>query len=219
MDKKYKNSPLFSDYNDWEEEGGEEEENESNQNTLAGYLLAAFDLIKTVVVVIVLALIIRLFVIQPFIVDGQSMEPSFKNNNYLITEKITYKFRAPERGEVIIFHPPGNPSVNYIKRVIGLPGDTVTIQDGSVYINGKQILEPYLNSNNETKSDNGEKYTLTLKENEYFVLGDNRTQSRDSRELGPIPSANIVSRVWVRLLPLSDIKAFAAINYQTIPSN
>jgi signal peptidase I len=217
MENKDKNSPLFSDHKSWDEE--EEEENEPRRSSFAEYLLATFDFIKTVVVVIILALIIRLFIIQPFIVEGQSMEPSFKNNDYLITEKITYKFRAPERGEVIIFHPPGNPSVNYIKRVVGLPGDTITIQDGSVYINGKQILEPYLNSNKETKSSSSEKYTLTLKENEYYVLGDNRTQSRDSRELGPIPSANIVSRIWVRLLPLSNIKAFAAVNYQTVPSN
>ena len=176
---------------------------------------AVIDFIKTTIIVVFLALIIRLFVVQPFIVEGQSMLPTFSNNDYLITEKISYLLRSPKRGEVVIFHPPDNPSVNYIKRIVGLPGDTIEVKDQGVFVNSQKISEPYLTSNEQTNVATKD-LTLTLKDGEYFVFGDNRNHSRDSREIGPIPYVNIVSRIWIRLLPVDNINAFAAINYDSV---
>jgi signal peptidase I len=115
----------------------------------------------------------------------------------------------------VIFHPPDNSSVNYIKRIVGLPGDRVEIKDGSIYINSQKIDEPYLTSNEQTKTV-AKDLDIKLKEDEYFVLGDNRNHSRDSREIGPVPKQNIVSKIWVRLLPLNSVNAFAAVNYENL---
>ena len=187
---------------------------EEKKTTMGTVVLSFLDFLKTVVIIVVLAALIRQFIIQPFIVDGQSMEPNFQNNDYLITDKISYRLHTPERGEVIIFHPPDNPSVNYLKRVIGLPGDTVKVSGGNVYVNGKKITEPYLKAGDTTLSPNTGDVEITLKDKEYFVLGDNRNHSRDSREIGPIPQANIVSRIWIRLYPFNSIKTFTADKYQ-----
>jgi signal peptidase I len=183
------------------------------KTVFVGVLIGIFDFVKTVVTIVVLAVAIRVFVIQPYIVEGQSMEQTFQNNDYLITEKISFRYREPQRGEVVIFHPPDNPSVNYIKRIVGLPEDKVEVKDGSVYINSNKVYEPYLKSNEETLNPKEKDFAYTLKENEYFVFGDNRNHSRDSREIGAIPKENIVSRVWFRLLPINNLKAFAAVEY------
>ena len=216
MDKDYK-------YLDIEKDNGSEDlfetddGHEKKQSRLSRFFLGLFDLVKTVVLIVILTYGIRLFIIQPFIVEGQSMEPSFQNGDYLITEKISFRIRPPERGEIVIFHPPDNPDVNYIKRLVGLPGDVISISDGAVHVNGKKILEPYLSSDNQTVSTQKEGSAITLKEGEYFVMGDNRNHSRDSREIGPIPTDSIVSRIWFRLLPIQQARAFAAVKYQTAP--
>lgn len=175
--------------------------------TVGSVVLGFFEFLKTVIIIVILAAVIRLFIIQPFIVDGQSMEPNFQNNDYLITEKVTFKLHEPARGEVIILRPPDNPSVNYLKRVIGIPGDTIDIKNSDVYVNGQKLSEPYIDGQ-KTVTVNGEELKTALKENEFFVMGDNRNHSRDSRELGPIPSQNIVSHVWIRLYPFNQIKVF-----------
>jgi len=200
-------------------ENKDEELLEDPKKSQAGkkFLLGFFDLIKTVVLIAVLTYAIRLFVIQPFIVEGQSMEPSFRNSDYLITEKISLRMRQIGRGEIVIFHPPENTEINYIKRVVGLPGDTINLKNGKVMLNGKQLGEPYLSSNDQTSSVGNQGFTATLKEGEYFVMGDNRSHSRDSRELGAIPLHNIVSRVWFRLLPINNVRAFAAVSYGQLP--
>lgn len=158
---------------------------------------------------ILLALIIvppiRLFVAQPFVVDGESMHPTFENGNYLIVDELTYRFHNPERGDVVIFRAPPNPKVFYIKRIIGLPGETVHISSGKVTItktDGSTITldEPYAVVEDAT-------YMLdrTLGANEFFVMGDNRPNSSDSRVWGALPRANIVGRAYVRLLPFSQV--------------
>jgi len=172
-----------------------------------------FDFLKTIALIVILAFLIRLFLIQPFIVEGQSMEKSFSDRDYLITEKITYDVRDPQRGEIIIFHPPDNMNIDYIKRVIALPGDRVSVSKGSVFVNGVKLSEPYLSPGEITVTSNGADLNLLIKNGEFFVLGDNRNHSRDSREIGPIPKKNIVSRVWFRLYPFDSIRAFAAVNY------
>lgn len=189
---------------------------EERKITMGSVVLSFFDFIKTVLIIIILAALIRQFVIQPFIVDGQSMEPNFQNNDYLITDKVSYRLHSPSRGEVVIFHPPDNPSVNYLKRIVGVPGDTIAVKNGDVYVNGKKIIEPYINNNEKTHSPSSGDVEITLKEKEFFVLGDNRNHSRDSREIGPIPISNIVSRIWLRLFPFNTMSAFAAEKFQIL---
>ncbi len=201
---------------DFFEETSEEKNKEENKVTFGSVMLSFLDFLKTVVIIVILAALIRQFVIQPFIVDGQSMEPNFDNSDYLITDKISYRLHTPSRGEVVIFHPPDNPGVNYLKRIIGLPGDTVKISNGDVYVNDKKIREPYINNNEKTLTPNSGEIDVTLKDQEYFVLGDNRNHSRDSREIGPIPKENIVSRIWLRLYPFQSIKLFHPQNYEII---
>jgi signal peptidase I len=182
-----------------------EGEETNKPTTLGSVILNFFEFIKTVIIIVILAAVIRLFVIQPFIVDGQSMEPNFQNNDYLITEKISFHFAEPKHGETVILRPPDNPSVNYLKRIIGVPGDTVNIKNGDVYLNGKKLDEPYIDGQ-KTLTVKNEEINISLKQDEYFVMGDNRNHSRDSREIGPVPRHNLISHVWIRLFPFNKIK-------------
>lgn len=152
---------------------------------------------------------IRQFVVQPFLVNGQSMEPSFENFDYLFVERISYYFREPKRGETIVFRPPTNPREYFIKRIIGLPGERVTIENESVIVTKKSgertvLQEPYLAKERGTQG-NVDTY---LKDGEYFVLGDNRNASYDSRHWGALNREDIVGRVFVRVWPPSKAQAF-----------
>ncbi len=151
--------------------------------------------------VIVLAVIVRMFVIQPFIVIGQSMEPNFRDRDYLVIDKLAYRLRSPKRGEVIIFHPKPTPEESYIKRIVGLPGETVEVKDGKVFIDDKGLGEDYILSDSTLPLSRDYPKTK-LNPNEYFVFGDNRDHSSDSREIGPVPRVNIQGRVAIILLPL-----------------
>jgi len=201
------------------DEDKREEEIEEPKKNFVSFLVSFFDFIKTIAVIVILAFVIRVFIIQPFIVEGESMEPTFKTKDYLITEKVSYRFRPPQRGEVVIFNPPDRSTENYIKRIIGLPGDQIEIKEGSIYVNKEKLIEPYLNSIDKTLVSQKEGYTTVLKDDEYFVMGDNRSHSRDSREIGSIPKQNVVSKVWFRLLPLDQISTFAATDYRSVPQN
>ncbi len=161
-----------------------------------------------VVLAIVIVLPIRLFIAQPFVVDGESMHPTFENGDYLIVNELIYHFETPQRGDVIVFRYPGDPKIFYIKRIIGLPGETVHINSGVVTItktDGTTITlnEPYAVVQDATYTQN-----TTLGSDQYFVMGDNRPESSDSRVWGPLPRENIIGRVDVRLLPLSVIGLF-----------
>lgn len=162
------------------------------------------ELLRFIVIAVLIVLPIRTLVAQPFIVSGSSMFPTFKDNQYLIVDQISYRFEEPARGDVVIFRYPLDPSKFFIKRVIGLPGEKVVIKGGKVSIfdaDDKKIEldEPYLEN---VSSDSG---TFSLGTEEYFVMGDNRTASSDSRAWGVLPRKNIVGRALVRLLPVSDI--------------
>lgn len=166
------------------------------------------DLFTLAFLIIVVVIPIRLFIVSPFIVDGDSMHPTFENLDYLIIDEFLYYFRAPERGDVIVFRYPGNPSVFYIKRVIGLPGETVSINHGAIDIttaNGEKFAleEPYIVNEDATYTKN-----VSLNPNEYFVLGDNRPNSSDSRIWGPLPARDIIGRVDLRLLPIQEAGFF-----------
>lgn len=163
------------------------------------------ELITYAVIALVIVVPVRMWIAQPFIVSGSSMDTTFKDGEYLIVDEITYRFREPERGEVLIFKYPQNPSKYFIKRLIGLPGETVTIKNDTIIITntdhpeGVALNEPYINS--KTFGD----VNMTLAADEYFVMGDNRLVSSDSRVWGPLPKEDLVGRPIVRLLPLSKI--------------
>jgi len=160
---------------------------------------------KTLILALVIVIPIRYFIFQPFFVQGQSMEPNFENGDYLIVDELSYRFREPQRGEVVVFRYPQNPSLRYIKRIIGLPGETLEIKNGVITIyqgnSNKEVLDEsnYLSPNLQTPGD----LKMTLNEKEYFVLGDNRLASFDSRRWGTLPQKNIIGRVFFRAWPLT----------------
>ncbi len=158
--------------------------------------------IFTLVILAVLIVVpIRVFIAQPFVVEGLSMFPTFGDHDYLIVDEISYRIGDPLRGDVIIFRYPGNPSIFYIKRVIGLPGETVRIERGAVAItktDGTTLTldEPYVVAEDATYT-----MTSTLGPDQYFVMGDNRPKSSDSRVWGPLPKDDIIGRAYLRVFP------------------
>ena len=166
------------------------------------------DLFTLALLIVVVVIPIRLFVMSPFVVDGESMHPTFENLDYLVVDELVYDFHAPARGDVIVFRYPGNPSIFYIKRVIGLPGETVSINHGVVTITttaGKtlSLAESYVVDEDVTYNK-----SVSLTAGQYFVMGDNRPNSSDSRVWGPLPAQNIIGRVDLRLLPLAKSSFF-----------
>lgn len=159
------------------------------------WFLNFVNFIENIIIVILIVVPLRVFLFEPFFVLGNSMEPAYHPFDYLIIDKLTYKFRSPHRGEVIVFHPPFDEKVYYIKRLIGLPGELVEVRNGYVYINGEKLNESYLKENIYTPGE--AKYYLG--KDEYFVLGDNREQSFDSRKWGPVPKSRIIGKVLLHI--------------------
>ncbi len=175
------------------------------------------ELLKFIVIAAVIILPIRFFVAQPFIVSGESMHPTFENGQYLIVDELTYHFEAPQRGDVIIFRYPKDPSEFFIKRIIGLPGETVHLSNDSVSVieTGGQTItlnEPYV-----ANMGNGNDATYVVPPGNYFVMGDNRPESSDSRVWGMLPAQNIVGRAFLRLLPISTASLFPGRARYTTP--
>jgi len=160
--------------------------------------LTVKEIVEVIVIALVTVFIIRGFLIQPFLVSGASMEPTFQDGNYLLVDQVTYRFREPERGEVIVFRYPKDRSIFYIKRIVGLPGDTVVVLGGRVYINGLTLEEEYV------PYDTGGNVNTKLKSDEYFVMGDNRSHSFDSRNWGPIIKDDIIGISRLRVLPVQE---------------
>ena len=168
------------------------------------------ELVKFILLAVLIVVPIRTFIAQPFIVSGASMDPTFWDGEYLIVDELSYRLGEPKRGEVVIFRYPQDPSKFFIKRLIGLPGEKLVIKSGEITITtaaGNEISwkEPYVE---EGRKNTYENITTTLGDNEYYVLGDNRTGSSDSRRWGPVPRNYIVGRPLVRLIPLSKISLF-----------
>lgn len=165
---------------------------------MRGVFLFIFEVIKIVVLALLIVIPIRYFIFQPFVIKGNSMEPNFHQGDYLIVDEITYRFKEPQRGDVIVFRYPKDTSQRFIKRIIGLPGETVTIEEGEITIS-KGIEEKILDESAYLPAQNYfDDVSLSLKENEYFVLGDNRFASFDSRKWGSLPRNYIVGRVILR---------------------
>jgi len=161
------------------------------------------DILETVVFIGSLFIVVYLFVMQPNQVKGASMEPTFISGDYILTSKITYKLKAPERGEVIVFKSPKNPDIEYIKRIIGLPGDVIEVRDNELYINNKLVAENYISAKTNLWDGgflkDGE--PITVPEGMIFVMGDNRPRSSDSREFGPVTLNSIIGQVFYRYYP------------------
>ena len=166
------------------------------------------ELVKFALIALVIVLPFRLFIAQPFIVSGASMHPTFENGDYLIVDEISYRFEEPQRGDVVIFKYPNDPSKFFIKRIVGLPNETLHITNSQVYITSDMypesvvIDEPYIDVPTSTHAP------VTLSDTEYFVLGDNRAQSSDSRIWGPLDRDLIIGRAFLRLLPVSEADLF-----------
>jgi len=165
-----------------------------------------WELIRVLLISLVVVIPIRVFVAQPFIVKGASMEPNFHGGEYLIVDQLSFRLRSPHRGEVIIMRYPFNPSIFYIKRIAGLPGETVIIREGRVRVRTGEgpetvLEELYLKSGIVTAPDK----IVELKGDEYFVLGDNRTDSSDSRVWGVLNEDFLVGRTLLRLWPVTKI--------------
>ncbi len=171
-----------------------------------------WELIRFVIIALLVVVPVRLFIIQPFVVSGSSMVPTFENGNYLIVDEISYSLKDPQRYDVVIFkYPDPNPENKtkfFIKRIIGLPNETIEIKGGAVFITneknpeGFEVGQPYV-KNKSSSNDHRE-----LKDNEYFVMGDNRSASSDSRVWGPLPKENLVGRALLRLWPIKNIDVF-----------
>ncbi|MCR4330762.1 MAG: signal peptidase I [Patescibacteria group bacterium] len=174
------------------------------------YSLRSFfwEIIKFAVIAFIVVVPIRVFIASPFIVNGSSMDPSFATGNYLVIDEISYRLEEPERGDVVVFKYPKDTSKFFIKRVIGLPGETVEIRDGKVFVinetspGGFSLNEPYIAF---PKADSS---IVTLSDTEYFVMGDNREASSDSRIWGPLDKRFITGRVLLRLFPVSELGLF-----------
>ena len=157
---------------------------------------------RFIIISLLVVIPIRLYIAQPFVVSGESMIPTFQNGEYLVVDEISYRLRSPARGEVIIFKYPADPSKYFIKRIIGLPDEKVSLNGENVSVtttDSEEILlsEPYIEAPTFGNS------VTTLGPNEYFVMGDNRSASSDSRIWGGLPKDNIVGRALLRLLPVA----------------
>jgi signal peptidase I len=198
------------------EEIKKEKEDRKIRKLIKKYSPFVLELVKIAIIAFVIVAPIRYFLFQPFIVSGASMAPNFATGDYLIVDEITYKFSAPQRGDVIVFDASfikGYSGQRFIKRVIGVPGDTVDITNGKVEIikDGKSTVlnEKYLPSNLQTYGD----VNVVLKPDQYFVLGDNRTYSYDSRFWGVVPSKYIIGKAALRILPIKSLSEITRPTY------
>lgn len=166
------------------------------------------DIIETLVIALSIFLVVYLFFMQPHQVNGQSMVPSFQSGEYVLTDKISYRMRDPQRGEVVVFHAPEaancptGTGCDFIKRVIALPGESVEVKDNHIYVNGRVLPEEYIPADFETQAGEYTRgRTITIGAGEYLLIGDNRPYSSDGRAWGPVPKDQIVGRAFFRYWP------------------
>ncbi len=166
---------------------------------------AVREILTFIVLAVIIVVPIRYFIAQPFVVEGESMHPTFESGDYLIVDELSYRLGDPKRGDVVVFRYPADPSVFYIKRIIGLPGETVHINRGITSISkvdGETLVldESYVVAEDATYS-----LDTALGTDQFFVMGDNRPRSSDSRVWGPLPREDMIGRAYIRLLPLQEV--------------
>ena len=184
-----------------------------------GTLHSIIDWLKVIIIALIISLPIRIFIAEPFVVNGASMDPTFSTGQFLVVDRLTYRFNEPVRGDIIVFRYPNNPKVYFIKRIIGLPGETVIIKSGQVSIistgtpQGIILNEPYVTTSHRSMDNS----TTMLGPDQYFVMGDNRLQSSDSRVWGALDESLIAGRPIVRLLPVNQLSVLPGIyhDYET----
>ena len=155
--------------------------------------------LREILVTLILAIVIFFALqatVQSFIVIGNSMEPGLHEGQRLLINKVVYSFHEPERGDIIVFHPPNNSQVDYIKRIIALPGDTIEVKEGAVYVNGSRLNEPYIKDSPEYSI-----HDETVPADKYFVLGDNRNNSNDSHNGWVVSRQKIIGKAWLSIWP------------------
>lgn len=185
---------------------------------MKNFFASLFEILEIAAIAVITVVIVRTFLLQPFLVNGASMEPNFESGDYLMIDELTYRLRAPERGEVIVFRYPGDESTFYIKRIIGLPGEKVSLKkDGITIFNaahpeGLKLDESYLPQD---LSGYDEK-VFPLTKAQYFVMGDNRVHSFDSRNWGPLDQKELIGLVRLRLWPFDKVSIFQEPAYQLI---
>jgi signal peptidase I len=220
----YAEQTQYQPYPDTDEvESSDEGESANDRRT------TAWEIVETILLALLIFVMVRGVVLN-FRVDGNSMEPTLSHAEMLIinrrsytsfdlnsvlsvvpgvareTEDRRYIFNPPQRGDIVVFRPPGGNSDPYIKRIIGLPGETVEIRDGSVFINGQRLDENYVSSS--TNWRGGENASIVVPEDEFFMLGDNRENSSDSRSFGTVPKENFIGKSWVAYWPPGSIEVF-----------
>ncbi len=174
-----------------------------------------FDVIQSVVFAISIFLFVYLLLFQPHKIKGDSMQPNYPDGEFLLTDKVSYRFNQPQRGDVIVFKAPVNEEDDYIKRIIGLPGERVSVNNGRVYINGQLLEEKYLSSTLYTSGGlflPNDKEVI-VPENHFFVMGDNRPYSSDSRAWGFVPRENIIGKAWLVYWPPQKAGIVPKVNY------
>ena len=178
------------------------------------------DIIETIVVAAAIFVVVYLFLLQPHQVRGASMEPNLSNGQYILTDKISYRFDKPRRGDIIVFKAPVDENYDYIKRIVGLPGESIKIKDGKIIIKNPEhpkgfvLEEPYkINGSDQPGTLLEDKKEFKVSEDNYFVLGDNRNQSFDSREWGELSRKNIIGKTWLRYWPISKLSFVKRVNF------
>jgi len=184
---------------------------------LKNFFGVAWDFVEAIVFALVIFFVCYLFLFQPNQVKGHSMEPTYHDGEYILTDKISYRMSIPQRGDVVVFRSPKNAAVDFIKRIIALPGEQIKIAGGKVFLNGKQLSETdYLDPSVYTgpQSFLGENHEIMIPAGYYFVMGDNRANSSDSRDFGLVTPSEFVGKVFFRYWPLSRLGRTEGINYQ-----
>ncbi|MEK7138848.1 MAG: signal peptidase I [Patescibacteria group bacterium] len=191
------------------------EENQQNLSKKNEVLIFIWETIKVIVISLAIILPIRYYLVQPFFVKGASMEPSFEDGDYLLVDEISYRFSEPIRGDVIVFRSPEDRSQFFIKRIIGLPDETVEVKNNKVIIykpkdsDGWVLPESYLDPAQKTLGN----MLLRLENGEYFVLGDNRLASSDSRRWGPVEKTLITGKAFLRAWPFNKFDKIQSVAY------